>query len=57
MKDPIVEEVRKHQAEHTRKFDADLNKICADLREIQERSGHRVVRFEPRRIDATKRTK
>src|SRR2546426_515252 len=29
MKDPIVEEVRKHRMEHTRKFDGDLSAICA----------------------------
>ena len=49
MKDPIVEEVRKHRKEHTKKFQGDLAKICADLRRIQKTSGHDVVRLAPRR--------
>ena len=49
MKDPIVEEVRKHRMEHTKRFGGDLAAICADLRAIQEKSGHEVVRLPPRR--------
>ncbi len=48
MKDPIVEEVRKHRMEHTQKFRGDLTEICADLRSIQAISGHKVVRLESR---------
>jgi len=53
MKDPIVEEVRKHRMEHTRKFKGNLAAICADLRAIQDVSGHEVVRLKPRRLEAT----
>ncbi len=47
MKDPIVEEVRKHRMEHTQKFRGDLSAICADLRAIQIASGHKIVRLAP----------
>jgi len=40
MKDPIVEEVRKHRMEHTRRFRGDLTAIYNDLRSIQIASGH-----------------
>ena len=50
MKDPIVEEVRKHRKEHTQKFHGNLSEICADLRRVQETSGHDVVRLAPRRL-------
>jgi hypothetical protein len=49
MRDPIVEEVRKWRMEHTRKFGGDLSAICADLRSIQEASGHEVVRLAPKK--------
>ena len=54
MKDPIVEEVRRFRLEHTRKFRGDLTAICADLRAIQEASGHRVVRLPPRKVGPSK---
>jgi hypothetical protein len=54
MRDPIVEEVRKHRMEHTRKFRGDLSAIVADLRSIQIASGHKVVRFPPRKPEPTK---
>ena len=50
MKDPIVEEVRKHRLEHTRRFRGDLTAICADLRRIQGISGHQVVRLAPVKV-------
>jgi hypothetical protein len=56
MKDPIVEEVRKYRMEHTRKFRADLAAICADLRSIQNESGHKVVRLQPRKSGLFKST-
>ena len=31
MSDPIVDEVRRHRMEHTRKFDGDLKRICEDF--------------------------
>lgn len=54
MKDLIVEEVRKHRMEHTKKFRGDLDAICADLRSIQVASGHKVVRLAPRKPEPTK---
>ena len=54
MKDPVVEEVRKHRMEHTRKFRGDISAICADLRSIQSASGHKVVRLAPRKLEPTK---
>ena len=50
MQDPIVEEVRKHRMEHTRRFNSDLHQICEDLREFESTLGDRVVRLEPKRI-------
>ena len=55
MKDPIVEEVRKHRLAHTRKFGGDLAAICADLRRVQKVSGHKIVRLAPVRLIATRR--
>jgi hypothetical protein len=52
MKDPIVEEVRKHRMEHTQKFKGDLSAICADLRAIQLASGHEVVRLSPKKPES-----
>jgi len=52
MKDPIIEEVRKYRMEHTRKFKGDIGAICADLRQIQTVSGHKVVRLAPQRLDS-----
>lgn len=50
MTDPIVEEVRKHRDAHARQFNYDLAAICADLKQRQEQSGHRVVRLSPRPV-------
>ena len=54
MKDPIVDEVRKHRMDHTQKFRGDLSAICADLRTIQIASGHKVVRLPPRKLEPTR---
>ena len=51
MKDPIVEEVRKHRMEHTQKFGGDLAAICANLRSIQSASGFQVVRLAPKKVE------
>jgi len=51
MTDPIVDEIRKYRDEHARKFDYDLGAICADLVARQEKSGHRVVRLDPRPVN------
>ncbi len=53
MKDPIVEEVRKHRKGHTQKFHGELSEICADLRRVQVISGHDIVRLAPRRLEPT----
>ncbi len=53
MKDPIVEEVRRHREEHARRFNNDLAAICADLKKIEATCGHQVVRLAPRRIPPT----
>ena len=53
MNDPIVQEVRKHRMEHTRKHKGDLKAICADLRSVQAASGHIVVRLSPRKPEST----
>ena len=60
MKDPIVEEVRKHRMEHTRKFRGDLSAICADLRSVQTASDHKIFRLarrEPEPTNASSRRK
>ena len=44
MKDPIVEQVRKHRQEYARQFNGDLDAMVADLRKIQATCGHQVVR-------------
>lgn len=54
MKDPIVEEVRKHRMEHTQKFRGDLSAICVDLRAIQIASGHKIVRLAPNKPEPAK---
>jgi hypothetical protein len=57
MKDPIVEEVRKHRMEHTLKYQGNLSAICADLHSIQMKSGHKVVRLPPKKLERTKSPK
>jgi len=51
--DPIVAEVRKYRAEHTRRFNADLHLICEDLRKFEQTLGGRVIRTAPRRLEPT----
>jgi hypothetical protein len=53
MKDPIVEEVRKHRMEHTQRFRGDLSAICADLRSVQITTKHKVVRLAPKKLMPT----
>jgi len=54
MRDPIVDEVRKHRMEHTARFGGDLVAICADLRSVQNTSGHEVVRLAPKEVDPSR---
>ncbi len=49
MKDPIVAEVRKHRAEHTRRFNGDLHLICEDLRKFERTLGDKVIQTTPKR--------
>jgi len=44
MNDPIVAEVRKYRDEHARKFNYDLDAICADLVAKQEKRGRKIRR-------------
>lgn len=46
-KDYIVEEVRQHRMEHTKRFKGDLTAICTYLRSKQHASGHKVIRLAP----------
>jgi hypothetical protein len=57
MKDPFVQEVRKYRMEHTRSFGADLHLICEDLRQFEGTLGNRIVSLEPRRFQATRRSR
>ena len=43
MNDPIVEEVRKYRNEHAKRFNYDLDAICADLIKRQYSHPHRLV--------------
>jgi len=56
MKDTIVDEVRKHRMEHTKKFHGDLAAICADLQATQASSGHKVVRLPAKHIEPTRKS-
>jgi hypothetical protein len=47
--DPIVAEIRKLRDEYARRFGYDLEAICRDLREQQERGDRRIVRRQPNR--------
>ena len=50
MTDPIVEEVRCRRMEHTRRFHGDLDLIFQEIRRIQAKCGHQVVRLPPKRV-------
>jgi hypothetical protein len=54
MKDKIVEEVRKYRLAHTRKFKGNLSAICEDLLRIQLESGHKIVRFAPKKLTTSR---
>ncbi len=47
--DPIVEQIRKLRDEYAGRFDYDLDAICRDLMQRQERSNRRLVRRQPKR--------
>ncbi len=48
MRDPIVEEVRKARQDYARKFNFDLDAICADLRRREKLSGRPVISLPKR---------
>ena len=51
MIDPIVDEVRKHRAEHARRFNFDIDAICADIQKMEATCDHTVVSLPPRMLD------
>lgn len=54
--DPIVEEVRKARDEHAAKFDYDLERIFADLKQQERESGREYVTLAPKRLaESTRR--
>jgi hypothetical protein len=46
--DPIVEEVRSHREEHAAKFNFDLDRIFADVKQRERESGRKLVSLRPR---------
>jgi hypothetical protein len=53
MRDPIIAEVRSARENFARKFDFDLDAICAELKRKEEESGATVVKLSPRIISTT----
>ena len=51
MKDPIVQEVRKHRMEHSSRFEGNLDLICDDLRKAEEKYADRLVKPNPKPIE------
>jgi len=51
--DPIVADVRRLRDEYARQFHYDLDAICRNLRQQQERSDRRVVHRAPKRPQQT----
>ena len=50
MRDPIVEEIRKVREAHAARFNHDLDAICQDIREEEEKSGRTFITLPPRRV-------
>lgn len=50
MIDPIVEEIRKFRDAHAKRFNYDLDAICEDFKSHQQKCGHRLVKFPPKKI-------
>jgi hypothetical protein len=44
--DEIVDEVRRVRAEYAEKFNYDISAICADIRQKQADSKHKIVSLE-----------
>ena len=56
MNDPIVEEVRKYRNEHAKRFNYDLDAICADLIKQQSFHANRLVNLKNNTNKSFKRT-
>jgi hypothetical protein len=50
MIDPIVEEIRAFRDEHAKKFNYNLDAICNDFKQHQEKFAARLVRFKAKKI-------
>lgn len=48
MKDPIVDEIRKHRQKHAENFNYDLDAIFEDLKEKEQKSNRKVISRPPR---------
>ena len=46
--DPIVNEIRRYRQEHAEKYDNDLDKICAALKNREEKSSKKAIIRSPR---------
>lgn len=53
--DPIVEEVRKARDEHAARFDYDLARIFADLKQQERESQREYVTLAPKRLPESAR--
>ena len=52
IEDPIVAEVRRIRNDYAKRFNYDLDAICADLQQKQTCSGRKLVSFPPKRPKA-----
>lgn len=50
MIDPIVAEIRKFRDAHAKRFNYDLDAICEDFKSHQQKCGHCLVKFPPKKI-------
>ncbi len=46
--DPIVEDIHKVRQEYAKKFNYDIAAICADYREREKHSKHKLVTLPPK---------
>jgi|GEM_PF-696439 len=46
--DPIIAEILRYRAEHAERYGHDLGRICEALREIEVKSGRKIVHRKPR---------
>jgi hypothetical protein len=50
MEDEVTQEIRRHRAEFAARFDHDIGRMLAYIRERVRQSGRPTVRGEPRRV-------